>query len=98
VLRASGLTPRQLWKMVLMQTGLMGMISGIISIPIGNALAFVLIKVINERSFGWSIRFDFRSELVFQAIFLAVLAALLAGIYPSYKMAKTSPALALREE
>ncbi len=98
VLRANGLTPRQLWKMVLMQTGLMGLISGIISIPIGNILALVLIKVINERSFGWTLRFDFRFDLLVQAILLAVFAALLAGIYPAYKMAKTSPALALREE
>ena len=98
VLRANGLTPRQLWKMVLMQTGLMGLISGIISIPIGNVLALVLIKVINERSFGWTIQFDFKFELLVQAVLLALVAALLAGIYPAYKMAKTSPALALREE
>jgi putative ABC transport system permease protein len=33
-----------------------------------------------------------------QALLLALLAALLAGIYPSYRMARTAPALALREE
>ena len=98
VLRANGLTPGQLWQMVLMQTGLMGFITGIISIPIGNVLALVLIKVINERSFGWTINFDFKAALLFQAILLAIVAALLAGIYPAYKMVKTSPAVALREE
>jgi len=98
VLRATGLTPGQLWKLVILQTGIMGLIAGLIALPVGNILAVVLIKVINERSFGWSIQFEFMPYLFFQAIILAVVAAVLAGIYPALKMANTSPALALREE
>ncbi len=98
VLRATGLTPKQLWKLVIFQTGLMGLIAGLISLPIGNILALVLIEVINERSFGWTIQFEFMPNLFLQAIILAIVAAVLAGIYPAFKMAKTSPALALREE
>ena len=33
-----------------------------------------------------------------QALLLSVSAALLAGIYPSLRIARTSPALALKEE
>jgi len=98
VLRATGLTPKQLWKLVILQTGIMGLIAGLISLPIGNILALVLIEVINERSFGWTIQFEFMPNLFVQAIFLAIVAAVLAGIYPAFKMAKTSPALALRDE
>jgi putative ABC transport system permease protein len=36
--------------------------------------------------------------ILFQALLLAVFAALLAGIYPAWRMARTLPALALREE
>jgi putative ABC transport system permease protein len=98
VLRATGLTPKQLWKLVILQTGLMGFIAGMIALPIGNILALVLIKVINERSFGWTIQLEFMPNLFLQAIVLAIVAAVLAGIYPAFKMARTSPALALREE
>jgi len=98
VLRAIGLTPKQLWKLVILQTGIMGLIAGLIALPVGNILALVLIKVINERSFGWSIQFELMPNLFLQAIVLAILAAVLAGIYPAFKMAKTSPASALREE
>ncbi|MCU0642869.1 MAG: FtsX-like permease family protein [bacterium] len=98
VLRATGLTPGQLWKLVILQTGIMGLISGVFALPIGNILALVLIRVINERSFGWTIHFEFMPHLFLQAIALAIFAAILAGIYPAYKMARTSPALALREE
>jgi putative ABC transport system permease protein len=37
-------------------------------------------------------------QVLLQAFLLALAAALLAGLYPAYKMARTSPALALREE
>ncbi len=98
VLRANGLTPSQLWRLVTMQTGLMGLIAGIMSVPLGNILAYILIFVINRRSFGWSIDFHIIPEMMFEAIIISVIAALLAGIYPAYKMANTSPALALRQE
>jgi len=98
ILRANGLTPRQLWAMVILQTGVMGFIAGLLSIPIGNIIAWVLIHVINRRSFGWTIHFQFMPDLVLQAMLLALFAAILAGIYPAFKLANTSPALALREE
>jgi len=98
VLRATGLTPQQLRKLVILQTGIMGLIAGAMALPTGNILALVLIKVINERSFGWSIQFELMPGLLLQAMLLAIAAAVLAGIYPAFKMAGTSPALALRDE
>lgn len=98
VLRAIGLTPRQLWLMVILQTSMMGFMAGFIALPIGNILAMVLIKVVNERSFGWSIQFEVLPHLLSQAVLLSIIAAVLAGIYPAFKMARTSPAQALRDE
>ena len=54
VLRALGLTPRQVWGLVTAQTGLMGAIAGLLAVPVGLLLAFVLIFVVNRRSFGWT--------------------------------------------
>ena len=98
VLRANGLTPRQLWRYVTMQTGLMGLMAGLFALPLGLVLASVLIYVINKRSFGWTLQVDVSPEILAQAVLLALLAALLAGLYPSWKMARANPALALREE
>jgi len=98
VLRAVGLTPRQLWKLVTVQTGLMGLVAGFLALPLGNVLAWVLIYIINRRSFGWTLQFRFMVDVMGEALLLALAAALLAGIYPGFKMARTSPALALREE
>lgn len=98
VLRANGLTPGQVWQLVTSQTGLMGLAAGLLSIPVGLALAAIMIYVVNRRSFGWTIRMEVSPGVLLQALLLALAAALLAGLYPAYKMARTSPALALREE
>jgi len=98
VMRANGLTPRQVWKYVTMQTGLMGFMAGLMSIPLGLTLAYILIHVINKRSFGWTLQIDITPAILGQAVILAVLAALLAGIYPAWKMSRSNPANALRDE
>lgn len=98
VLRANGVTPGQVWQLVTSQTGLMGLAAGLLSIPVGLALAAIMIYVINRRSFGWTIRLEVSPEILLEALLLALAAALLAGLYPAWKMARTSPAVALREE
>ncbi|NOK57278.1 MAG: ABC transporter permease [Chloroflexi bacterium AL-W] len=98
VLRANGLTPRQLWGVVVSQTGLMGLTAGLLSIPVGIMLATVLVFVINKRSFGWTLFFQLDGALFLQALLVAIVAALLAGLYPAWRMSRISPALALREE
>ncbi|HEU4327763.1 MAG TPA: FtsX-like permease family protein [Roseiflexaceae bacterium] len=98
VLRANGLTPAQLWGVVISQTGLIGLTAGLLAIPTGVTLASVLVFVINKRSFGWTLLFQLDGGLFAQAVLVAVSAALLAGLYPAWRMSRTSPALALREE
>jgi putative ABC transport system permease protein len=98
VLRATGMTPGQVGGYVTMQTGLMGLIAGLASLPLGYALAYVLVYVINKRSFGWTLQLEVPPDVLVQAVVLALVAALLAGIYPAYKMANTSPAVALRDD
>ncbi|KIH75992.1 putative ABC transport system permease protein [Geoalkalibacter ferrihydriticus] len=98
VLRANGLTPRQVWRLVTAETGLIGLVAGLLALPLGLVQALVLIHVINRRSFGWTMQTYLAPDIVLQALLLAVVAALLAGLYPAWRMARTSPALALREE
>ena len=98
VLRAIGFTPGQLWRLMTAQTGLMGLVAGLLAIPVGMGLALILVRVINRRSFGWTLQIEIAPEVLVQALLMAVGAALLAGLYPALRMAYTSPALALREE
>jgi putative ABC transport system permease protein len=65
---------------------------------VGVLLAFVLIFVINQRSFGWTMPLDMSPVVLLQGLVLAVAAGLLAGLYPARRMAAASPADALRDE
>jgi len=58
----------------------------------------VLIFVINRRAFGWTLPFQVDPWIIIQAPALAVLAALLAGLYPIWRMTRSNPAQALRSE
>ncbi|MFN8372694.1 MAG: FtsX-like permease family protein [Anaerolineae bacterium] len=85
VMRAVGMTPRQLWNFTLIQTGLMGTAAGLMALPIGFALALVLIYVINVRSFGWTMQLQAAPGEFAQAFAVAVVAALIAGLYPAWR-------------
>jgi putative ABC transport system permease protein len=98
ILRAIGITSRQLSVLIIGETGLMGLVAGLLAIPVGFIVAYVLIFVVYQRSFGWTMAFYFDAGVLFQGIVLAFVAALLAGVFPALKMAQTHPAEALRTE
>ena len=98
VLRALGLTPRQVWGLVTAQTGLMGLLAGVLAVPGGLLLAGILVFVVNRRSFGWTMPIDPSPAILLQGVALSVLAAVLAGLYPAWRMARALPAAALRDE
>jgi putative ABC transport system permease protein len=98
VYRALGLLPRQLRAMVMLETSLLGLLAGLLALPAGVALAAAMVFVINRRSFGWTMDFEVLPGQLVGAVALAVVAAALAGLYPAWRMAATSPAQALREE
>jgi len=98
ILRAIGMTPMQIARLISIETGLMGLIAGLFAVPVGYIMAYVLIFVVYQRSFGWSMAFYFDAGVILQALLLAFFAALLAGVLPALKMAQTKPAEALRSE
>ena len=97
-LRAVGMTRRQLWKLTLVETGMMGTTAGIIAMPTGFILALILIYIINLRSFGWTLQMYLQPIYFLQALSVALVAALLAGVYPAWRVGRMQPADALREE
>jgi putative ABC transport system permease protein len=98
ILRAVGLTGRQLWRLISLETGLMGVVAGLLAMPTGLALALILIYIINRRSFGWTLQLQLEPAPFVQALLVAVIAALLAGIYPAYRMTRMVTAEAMRFE
>jgi len=98
VLRATGMTRRQLWRLTLLETGLLGSVAGLVAMPTGFLLSLVLIYIINLRSFGWTLSMQLQAGDFVNAFGIALIAALLAGLYPAWRMGRTQPADALRME
>jgi len=76
----------------------MGLTAGLLSLPVGISMAAIMIHVINRRSFGWTLEMEIFPSTLVQTVAVGVAAALLAGLYPAWRMALTRPAEALREE
>jgi putative ABC transport system permease protein len=98
VLRALGFTPRQVSALIAVETALLGLTAGLFAVPLGTALAALLVFVINRRSFGWTMALRLAPDVLATAPALGLLAGLLGGIVPALLMARVSPAEALREE
>lgn len=98
VLRAIGLTPAQVWGMICGESVLIGTVAGLLSLPLGILQAYILLHVVNRRSFGWSMEMVITPQFLLQAIAVSIGAAFLAGLYPSLVISRTPPALALKEE
>jgi putative ABC transport system permease protein len=97
-LLALGLTNVQLLSLTLLETGLMGLTAGLLSLPTGFVLSLVLIYVINLRSFGWTIQMTLDPWVFVQAVVISVSAALLAALYPLRRLLALPVAAALRQE
>ena len=97
-MQALGLTRAGLWRLTFLETGLMGTAAGIFAMPTGLVLALVLIYVINLRSFGWTIHFQADPGIFLGALVTAVLAALLAGVYPGWQLQRMPVAENLTQE
>ncbi len=97
-LRAIGFTRTQAGGNALVQTTLLGLVSGLFALPLGVVLAALLIYVINQRSFGWSMGFVVEPRQLVTGVALAVLAAFLAGLYPARRLAAQPIARGLRGE
>jgi putative ABC transport system permease protein len=98
ILRALGMTGKQIWRLVMLETGLMGIFAGLFAIPAGYVVALILIYVINQRSFGWTIQMNLTPAVLIQAMGISLVAALLAGIYPAIHLSRTPAAEVIRYE
>ncbi len=98
ILRAVGMTPRGVRRLVLCQTGLMGFIAGLLALPTGWMMAAVMVHVINRRSFGWTMELELSPWLFLQALLASTAAALVAGFYPAWRLARSALLASLRDE
>jgi putative ABC transport system permease protein len=98
LLRTLGATPRATAALILAQTLFMGLAAFLAAVPAGLLTALVLTRVINRRAFGWQIDLHLSAPQFLNALLLALVAALAAGLYPAWRSARAPLAAGLRAE
>lgn len=98
VFRAIGGTASQIGRLILWESGLLGLAGTMLGVAAGLALAVLLIEVINKQSFGWTILFHPAPGIFLQAVGLALLTTVLAGFWPALRAARLPVADGLRYE
>lgn len=85
-LRAVGATKFRMGQLLVMESGLFGLSATALAFPVGTLLSFVLIYVVNVRSFGWSLDWSFQPLEFGKAAAVGLAAALLASAYPIWHL------------
>jgi len=93
---ALGVTRRQLMLLNLGQTWLLAVLTLMLALPLGIALAWCLDTVINVQAFGWRLPLRVFPLQLLQLMGLALFATLLASAWPLYALYRSQPADLLR--
>ncbi len=89
---ALGLTRRQLGRLELVRAVVLAVLTAFCALPLGLALAWVLLAVVNVEAFGWRLpMYIFPRDYLMLGMF-ALGAAVLAAAWPARKLARTPPA------
>lgn len=97
-IQALGMAPEGLIKTMLLESGLMGATAGILAWPTGILMSIMLIFVINQRSFGWTMDMQLSPMPFLQALIVGIFAAITASIYPISKLLRQPVAESLRQD
>ena len=93
---AMGMTRRQIGRLELLRAMLLAVLTAVVALPLGLALAWALLAVVNVAAFGWKLpMYLFPLDYARLGLF-ALLAAALAALWPAQRLARTPPAELLK--
>ncbi|WP_295316316.1 FtsX-like permease family protein [Roseobacter sp.] len=88
---ALGLTRRDLAGFEMLRAVCLATLTGLLAVPLGLALAWVLLAVVNVEAFGWRLPMYLFAGDMLRLGGLTLLAALLAALWPAARLARTPP-------
>jgi putative ABC transport system permease protein len=91
LLRLVGADLGQITRMIVIESGFLGLVGQALGLIAGFALALVLIYVVNVQSFGWTIQFHAPLAFLAQSSVLVIISTTLAGLYPARLAAGLRP-------
>lgn len=88
---AMGLTRATLGRYELIRAVILAGITALLAIPLGLALSWVLLAVVNVEAFGWKLPMFIYPWEYSKLILLALFAACVAALWPALRLSKTPP-------
>ncbi|MNT27043.1 outer membrane-specific lipoprotein transporter subunit LolC [compost metagenome] len=93
---ALGVGRTQLICLSLGQTLMLSSLTVVLAIPLGIALAWCLVAVVNVQAFGWRLPLHLFPLQLLHLALLGVLTSLLASAWPLWQLARRQPSELLR--
>ncbi|MCK0096074.1 FtsX-like permease family protein [Yoonia sp. F2084L] len=89
---AMGMTRAQIGRLELLRAVMLALLTAVVALPLGLALAWALLAVVNVAAFGWELPMYFFPMDYARLGLFALLAAALAALWPARRLARTPPA------
>jgi putative ABC transport system permease protein len=89
---AMGLTRRQLGRLELLRAVLLAALTMVLAVPLGLALAWALLAIVNVAAFGWKLPMFLFPMDYLRLGGLALMAAVLAACWPAFRLSRMPPA------
>jgi len=94
---AMGVSRRKLAFLPLYQLGGLALLTAVAAIPLGVAITWVLVAIINVAAFGWRLPLIMFPWSIAATLATAIGVALVAAVLPAFKLWRTSPRAMLNE-
>lgn len=97
LLRCLGMSGRELVIMGSLQLFVFGGIALLLAMPLGIALANLVVDIVIKQSFGWTLEIQFMPMEYLHSGALAMFALMIAGAIPVIRMVRSTPMKSLRD-
>lgn len=97
LLRCFGMSGKELVFLSCLQLFVFGVISALVAMPLGLALAQIMVEVVLKESFGWTMHLYVIPWKYFNTFMWAMIALVIAGAIPVVGMVKRTPMKSLRD-
>jgi putative ABC transport system permease protein len=98
ILRSIGMLRRQVSRVVVLESMLLGVIGGLLGSAAGMVIGWMSLEGFLKSDYGASMQYHLDYPAIFWAILLSTLLSAVAGLYPAAKAAKTNIVEALAYE
>ncbi|MFV0447265.1 MAG: ABC transporter permease [Vibrio sp.] len=97
LLRCLGVSGKELVILGALQLFVFGLISMLIAMPLGLALAKLVIDVVIRQSFGWTMELQLMPLAYVKTVMLSMLTLIVAGALPIMRLVRKAPMKSLRD-